>query len=134
MSTHSCCSNNVHDLIPLKITSPNDGIINLSGLTTNNNPVTPTTDDIIIVNGSTKNLDTDIVPEEISIHHNKFKINKYIDSYCMDMFAPWEPKLLMDICILSQKCKDYNIIKHIDEEILTNTAVGSAKYGQIKAK
>ena len=23
----------------------------------------------------------------------------------------------MDVCILSQKCKDYNIIKHINEEI-----------------
>ena len=35
----------------------------------------------------------------------------------MDIFAPWEPKLLMNICILSQKCKDYNIIKHINEDV-----------------
>ena len=34
----------------------------------------------------------------------------------MDMCAPWEPKLLMDICILAQKCKDYDIIKNINEE------------------
>ena len=27
------------------------------------------------------------------------------------------PKLLIDVCILSQKYKDYNIIKHINEEI-----------------
>ena len=29
----------------------------------------------------------------------------------MDMFAPWESKL-----ILSQKFKDYNIIKHVNEK------------------
>ena len=35
----------------------------------------------------------------------------------MDMSAPRELKLLMDVCILSQKSKDYNIIKDINEEI-----------------
>ena len=71
----------------------------------------------MIVNGLTKNIDADKVPDDISIHRDKFKIKEYIDSYSMDMFAPWEPKLLMDVFILSQKCKDYNIIKHINEEI-----------------
>ena len=71
----------------------------------------------MIVNGLTKNPDADTVPEDISIHQDIFKIKEYIDSYCLDMFSPWEPKLLMDVCILPQKCKDYNIIKHINEEI-----------------
>ena len=44
--------------------SSNDGIINLSGLTSNNVPVTPITDAIIEVNCSTKNLDSETVPEE----------------------------------------------------------------------
>ena len=97
--------------------SPNDDIINLSGFTSNHIPVTPTTDATIDVNSSTKPLDSETVTEEISIHHNNFKIKEYFDSVCMDMFAPWEPKLLMDVCILSHKCKYYNIIKHINEEI-----------------
>ena len=42
--------------------SSNDGIINLSGLTSNNIPVTPSTDAIIDVNGSIKNLDSETVP------------------------------------------------------------------------
>ena len=89
--------------------SLDDEIFNLSGLTFNNIPVATTTDAIIDVNGLTKNLKNETVPEEFSIHHNNFKIKEYIDSVCMDMFAPWEPKLLMDLCNLSQKCKDYNI-------------------------
>ena len=84
--------------------SSNNKIINLSCLTSKNIPVIPTTDAIIDVNGSTKNLDGETVPEELSIHHNNFKIKEYIDSVCMDIFAPRKPKLLMDVCIPSQKC------------------------------
>ena len=35
----------------------------------------------------------------------------------MGMFASWEPKFLMDIGILSQKYKDYDIIKHINNDV-----------------
>ena len=35
----------------------------------------------------------------------------------MDMLAPWEPKILVDVCILSQIYKDYNIIKHINKDM-----------------
>ena len=61
--------------------------------------VTKTADVIIDVNGSTQNLDSKTVPEELSVHHNNFKIKEYIDSVCMEMFTPWEPKLFMDVCI-----------------------------------
>ena len=44
------------------------------------------------------------------------------------MFAPWEPKLFIDVSILSQKCKNYNIIKHINEEILHIIYFDPAKY------
>ena len=44
------------------------------------------------------------------------------------MFAPWEHKLLMDFCILSQKCKDYNIIKYINEEISYIICFDPSKY------
>ena len=108
--------------------SSNDEIINLSGLASNNIPVTPTTDAIIDVNGSTTNLDSETVPEELSKYHNNFKIKEYIDSVCMDMFVPWEPKLLIDVFILSQKYKDYNIIKHINEEIFYIVYFNPSKY------
>ena len=54
--------------------SSNDEIINLSGFASNNIPDVSTNDAIIDVNGSTKNLDSETVPEELSIHHNNFKI------------------------------------------------------------
>ena len=60
----------------------NDEIINLNGLNSNNIPVTPTTNAIINVNGSTKNIDSEIVPVELSIHHNDFK-NKIIYWLCL---------------------------------------------------
>ena len=39
------------------------------------------------------------------IHHlatnkNDKEIKEYIDSLYIDMFSPWEPKLLMDVFIL----------------------------------
>ena len=52
--------------------SSNDAIINISGLTSNNVSLTKTADDFIDVNGSTKNLDSETVSEEISIHYNNF--------------------------------------------------------------
>ena len=64
-------------------------IINLCGFISNNISVAPTTDAIINVYGSTKSLYSATVPEELSKHHNNFKIKEYIDSVCMDMFAPW---------------------------------------------
>ena len=69
-------TNNVFDLYLLDYAtglSSNDDIINLSGFTSNNVSVSNTTDAIIDVNGSTKNLDSQTVPEEISIHHDDFK-------------------------------------------------------------
>ena len=85
----------------LILLSSNDEIINLSGLTSNNIPVTLTTDAIIDANGSTKNLDSETVPEELSKHHNKFNIKEYIDSVCM--FSSWERNFSMDVCILSHR-------------------------------
>ena len=35
----------------------------------------------------------------------------------MDIFASWEPKLSIDVCILSHRCKDCNIIKHINKDL-----------------
>ena len=85
--------------------SSNDEIINLSGLTAYNISVIQTANDIKVVNGSTKNLDTLTVPEEISIHHNNLKIKEYIDSVYIDMFAPWNPKLLMGVFTLLKNVK-----------------------------
>ena len=73
--------------------SSNDEIINRSGFTSNNIPLTPTTDAIIDVNGSTQILNTETVPEDLSKHHNNFMIKQHIGAVCMEMFAPWEPKL-----------------------------------------
>ena len=78
-----------------------DDIIDLSGLTSNNVPVSKTTDAIRDVNGSTKNVDSETVPEGVPIHHNNFKIKKYINSMGMDMRSSWEPNLVIDVCILS---------------------------------
>ena len=97
--------------------SSNDDIINRSGFTSNNVSVSKTTDAIVDINGSTKNLDSQTVPDEISINHNDFKIKEYIEAICMYMFASWKPKLVMEVCIISQKCKYYNIIKHINDDI-----------------
>ena len=67
--------------------SSNDGIIVLSGFTSNTVSVSKITDAIIDVNGSTKYLDSELVPKEISIHHNDFNIKEHIDSVCMDIVA-----------------------------------------------
>ena len=48
----------------VSVLSSNYEIINLSCLTFNNIPVTPTTDAIIDVNDSIKNLDSETIPEE----------------------------------------------------------------------
>ena len=56
----------------------NDAIINLNGFTSNNVSVSKTTDTIIDVNGSTKNLDSERVYDELSIHHNNFKIKNIL--------------------------------------------------------
>ena len=77
--------------------SSNDKIIDLSGSTSNNVSVTKTSDVIININGSTKNPDSETIPEELSILYNYFKINKYIDHMCIDMFASWEPKFFKHI-------------------------------------
>ena len=97
--------------------SSNDEIVDFSAFTSTNFSVTKATDAIIDGNGSTKNLDSEIVPGELSIHHNDFKITEYIDSVCMDIFAPWEPYLI-----------DYSIIKHINEEISYIIYFTSSKY------
>ena len=68
-------------------------------------------------NTYTNNAKAILVSKNHIIHQNDSKIREYIDSVCVDMFSSWEPKLLMDVYILSQKCKDYNIIKHINEDI-----------------
>ena len=99
--------------------SPKDNIINISGFTSNNVSISKTTDAIIDVNGKTV---------EISIHHYDFKIKEYMIYYgCMNMFASWEPKLVMD-ANLSQKCKDYDIIKHINKAIFYFIYFDLSKY------
>ena len=84
-------------------------------MTSKNGSISKTSDAIIGANGSIKNLDSETIPEEIAIYYNEFKIKEYIVSVYMGIFTSWEPKLLMDVCILSQKCKDCNIIKRINE-------------------
>ena len=38
----------------------------------------------------------------LAINKNNKEIKEYIDSLCIDMFTPWEPKLLMDVYILTE--------------------------------
>ena len=44
------------------------------------------------------------------------------------MFASWEPNLSMDIYFPSQKCEDYNIIKHMNEDISYINYFDPSKY------
>ena len=38
----------------------------------------------------------------LAINKNDKEIKEYIDSLCINMFSPWEPKLLMDVFILTE--------------------------------
>ena len=38
---------------------------------------------------------------QLAINKNDKKIKEYIDSLCIDMFSPKQPKLLMDVFILT---------------------------------
>ena len=38
----------------------------------------------------------------LAINKNNKEIKEYIDSLCINMFSPWEPKLLMEVLILTE--------------------------------
>ena len=96
--------------------SKNDTIL-FSVFSSNNVTVSKTSFAIVDLSDSTTKEDFEKFSEEDSIHHNNFKIKEYIDSVCMDKILLWEPKLLINVWILSQKYKDYGIIKHVNEDM-----------------
>ena len=57
----------------------------------------------------------------LAINKNDKKIKEYIDSLCIDMFSPWEPKLLMDVFILTEHQQNYDIIKHMNKDCVVYT-------------
>ena len=52
----------------------------------------------------------------LAINKNDKEIKEYTDFLCFDMLSLWEPKLLMDVFILTKHQQDYNIIKRIYED------------------
>ena len=62
------------------------------------------------------------------LNNNDQKLMDYIDSVCLDMFSPWEPKLLMDVFILSEHHENYNIIKHVNQDCLHRIYFDPQKY------
>ena len=48
------------------------------------------------------------------------------------MFSSWELKLLLDVCIMSQKCKALNIIKQINEDLYYFFYLNSSNIEKIK--
>ena len=53
-------------------------------------------------------------------HWNKdSNMKNYIDSTYSDMFSPWQPKFWLDVFILTEYQKFYNIIKVVLENIST---------------
>ena len=53
-------------------------------------------------NGLTITTKTQRDIHHLAINKNDKEIKEYIDSLCIDMFTPWEPKLLMDVFILTE--------------------------------
>ena len=53
---------------------------------------------------------------------------EYIDSVCSEMFSPCEPKLLMDIFILTQHHEGYDIIKDINQVCLHRVCFNPQNY------
>ena len=53
-------------------------------------------------NGLTIMTKTQIDIHNLAINKNYKEIKEYIDSLCINMFSPWERKLLMDVYILTE--------------------------------
>ena len=62
------------------------------------------------------------------LNNNNRKLMEYVDLVCSEMISLWLPKLLMDIIILVQHYKDYNIIKNINEDCLQRVYFEPQKY------
>ena len=67
------------------------------------------------------------------IHHlavNKIKkeIKEYMNSLFINMFSPWERKLLMDVFILTEHQQKYDIIKHVNKDCVHNIYPDPKKY------
>ena len=45
-----------------------------------------------------------------------------------DMFIPWEPKLLMDVFILTKHQQNYDIIKHVEKDCVHTIYFDPQKY------
>ena len=51
-----------------------------------------------------------------------------IDSFCIDMFSPLEPKLLMDVFTLTKHQQNYDLIKHMNEDSVHTIYFDPQKY------
>ena len=63
-------------------------------------------------NGLTITTKTQRDIHHLAINKNNKEIKEYIDSLCIDMFTPWEPKLLMGVFILTVHWQDDDKIKN----------------------
>ena len=61
-------------------------------------------------NGITTTTKTQRDIHHLVINKNDKKVKEYIDSLSIDMFSPLQPKLLMDVVILTEHQQNYDII------------------------
>ena len=69
-------------------------------------------------NGLTIISSKEKVDSNFPFNKNDRKLMECIDSVCLEMFAPWVPKLLMDVFILTQHYEGYDINKHVNQDCL----------------
>ena len=79
-------------------------------------------------NGLTITTKTQRDIHHLAINKNDKEIKEYIDSLCIDMFTPWEPKLLMDVFILTEHWQNYDIIKHVNKDCVHTIYFDPQKY------
>ena len=64
----------------------------------------------------------------LAINKNDKEIKEYIYSLCIDMFSPWESKLLMDVVILTEHQQNNDIIKHVISDCAHTIYFNPQKY------
>ena len=83
-------------------------------------------------NGLTITTKTQRDIHHLAINKNNKEIKEYIDSLCIDMFTQWEPKLLMDVFILSDHQQKYDIIKHVNKDCVHTIYFNPKVYNKFK--
>ena len=80
------------------------------------------------LNGLTITSKTQRDIHRLAINKNDKEIKQYFDSLYIDMFTPWEPKLLMNVFIWTEHQQNYGIIKHVNKDCVHNIYFDPQKY------